>query len=361
MLSNHKLQLALNDIKEISRMELLLYDEKGRLLASTEEPDEKMEESIVHFSESMAESQMMQGYHFFKVYVEETLQYVLLIRANSEEAYMVGRLAVVQIRNIVESYHEQFDRNVFIQNILLGNILLVDMYNKAEKLKIMPAKRLVYVVEILGRKESVQLELLRNLVDGKHKDFVTEVDEKNLILVKDVSKMEESDYETLAREIVDGFNMEAMVQVRVGYGTPVERLQDLQKSYQEAMMALQVGGVFYVQKRTMSYSKLGIGRLIYQLPIQLCEMFIEEVFGDRELNLDEETLSTVERFFENDLNISETARQLYVHRNTLVYRLDRFEKIVGLDVRKFEDAMKFKLAMMVIAHMKQQSPNGREE
>jgi carbohydrate diacid regulator len=152
--------------------------------------------------------------------------------------------------------------------------------------------------------------------------------------------------------IVDNLHTEAMVRVRVGYGNRVNNLQDIAKSYQEAKMALEVGKIFYAEKETIAYRYLGIGRLIYQLPMSLCEMFIHEVFGDEVPDIfNDEISTTIQKFFENNLNISETARQLYVHRNTLVYRLERLEKAIGLDIRKFDDAMTFKIAMMVLAHM----------
>ena len=355
MVSNHKLQETLEEIHEISKVDILLYDQTGKLIASTAPAKEQVQAYIADFAKSMAQSQMLNGYHFLKVQVEEQTQFVLLADASAQESYMVGRLAVCQVRNIITSSQEQMDRNHFMQNILLGNMLVVDMYNKAEKLHISQAPRLVYVIEVKGAKDTVLMETVRGLVDDGHMDFVTEVDEDNIILVKDASDLkQEWDKEALAKNIADTLSTEAMVKVRVGYGTIAERLQDITKSYQEAKMALEVGGIFYMERETISYSRLGIGRLIYQIPISLCEMFIKEVFGDRTLDLDEETLSTVNKFFENNLNISETARQLYIHRNTLVYRLERFEKIVGLDVRRFEDAMTFKLAMMVMAHMTKQ-------
>lgn len=154
--------------------------------------------------------------------------------------------------------------------------------------------------------------------------------------------------------LVDNLHMEAMVKVRVGYGNVVTQIPDIAQSYQEAKMALQVGKVFYAGMDTISYGRLGIGRLIYQLPMSLCEMYVKEVFGDNVPDIldDEEAMSTIHMFFENNLNISETARQLYVHRNTLVYRLERIEKSIGLDIRSFDDAMTFRIAIMVLAHMK---------
>ena len=197
---------------------------------------------------------------------------------------------------------------------------------------------------------------VKNLFADRNRDFVTELDEQNIILIKDATDLKtEEDALHLAKTIVDNLHAEAMVRVRVGYGNTVNTLQDIAKSYQEAKMALEVGRIFNVEEETISYGKLGIGRLIYQLPMSLCEMFIKEIFGERNIDLDDETMVTIQKFFENSLNISETARQLYIHRNTLVYRLERLEKMIGLDIRKFEDAMTFKIAMMVIAHMDYQN------
>lgn len=356
MISNHKIQSALEEIKEISKIDLALYTEKGKPVAATFEPEGNMEHAVTSFADSMAESQMLSGCHFFKVFVEGELEYILLTHSSVEDAYMVGRLAVCQIRNLVSAYMEQFDRNNFMQNILLGNMLVVDMYNKAQKLHIEQAERVVFVIELEGKKDSTAMELVKNLFVTKAKDFVTEVDEQSIILIKDTRELDrEEELETLASMIVDNMHAEAMVRVRVGYGNRVNNLQDIAKSYQEAKMALEVGRIFYAEKETIAYRYLGIGRLIYQLPMSLCEMFIHEVFGEEVPDVfNEENMTTIQKFFENNLNISETARQLYVHRNTLVYRLERLEKAIGLDIRRFDDAMTFKIAMMVISHMQYQ-------
>ena len=356
MISNHKIQAALDEIKDISRMDLALYTEKGKLVASTFEPEGDLEHVIASFAESMAESQMLAGCHFFKVIVEGEVEYILLTKSTAEDAYMVGRLAVCQIRNLAAAYMEQFDRNNFMQNILLGNMLVVDMYNKAQKLHVEQAERVVYVIDLERKKDSAAVELVKNLFATKMRDYVTEVDEQSIILIKDVRDMkDDEELQTLADMIVDNMHTEAMVRVRVGYGNRVNNLQDIAKSYQEAKMALEVGKIFYAEKETIAYRYLGIGRLIYQLPMSLCEMFIHEVFGEEIPDLSgEEITTTIQKFFDNNLNISETARQLYVHRNTLVYRLERLEKTIGLDIRKFEDAMTFKIALMVLAHMNYQ-------
>ena len=180
------------------------------------------------------------------------------------------------------------------------------------------------------------------------------MDESNVILIKALDMGE--GYEVIERTsemIVDMMNTEAMMNVRVAYGTIVSELKDVSKSYKEAKMALDVGKIFYVERKVNSYSSLGIGRLIYQLPVNLCKIFIDEIFGDNiPLNFDDETLTTINKFFENNLNVSETSRQLYVHRNTLVYRIEKLQKSTGLDIRTFDDALTFKIALMVVNYMK---------
>ena len=198
------------------------------------------------------------------------------------------------------------------------------------------------------------METLRTLFSSKGKDFITAVDEKNIIIVKELKENEGySDIEKTANVILDMLNTEAMANVHVAYGTIISEIKEMSKSYKEAKMALEVGKIFNSEKNIAAYNNLGIGRLIYQLPLPLCKMFIREIFdGKSPDDFDEETLSTINKFFENSLNVSETSRQLYIHRNTLVYRLDKLQKSTGLDIRVFEDAITFKIALMVVRYMK---------
>src|SRR5699024_3055897 len=237
-----------------------------------------------------------------------------------------------------------------IQNLLLDNLLLVDIYNRAKKLHIdVEARRVVYVIETKVEKDLGARETLKTLFASKTKDFITAVDEKSIILVHELKAeegYEESDQ--VANMSRDMLNSEAMSSVRIAYGTIVEEMKQVSKSYKEAKMALDVGKIFYAEKKVIAYNTLGIGRLIYQLPISLCQMFMKEVFGDNiPDSLDEETLITINKFFENNLNVSETSRQLFVHRNTLVYRLEKIKKLTGLDLREFDHAIMFKVALMV--------------
>ena len=205
-----------------------------------------------------------------------------------------------------------------------------------------------------NEKDVNALETVRSLFASKTKDFITAVDEKNIILVKEVRQGESyTELDKTANMILDMLNTEAMTKVRVAYGTVINDIKEVSRSYKEAKMALDVGKIFYASKNVIAYSNLGIGRLIYQLPIPLCKMFIREVFdGKSPDEFDEETLTTINKFFENSLNVSETSRQLYIHRNTLVYRLDKLQKSTGLDLRVFEDAITFKIALMVAKYMK---------
>ena len=231
----------------------------------------------------------------------------------------------------------------------------MDIYNRAKKLHIeVEARRVVYMIETKQEKDLNARELLKTLFATRTKDFITAVDERSIILIHELREDEDyEEVEQVANMMKDMLNSEAMATVRISYGTIVSEIKQVSKSYKEAKMALDVGKIFYSEKRIIAYNTLGIGRLIYQLPISLCEMFMHEVFGDNiPDSLDEETLTTINKFFENNLNVSETSRQLYVHRNTLVYRLEKLQKSTGLDIRKFDDALTFKIALMVVNYMK---------
>jgi len=294
------------------------------------------------------------GYQFFKVYDESQLEYIVVAKGEAEDVYMIGKIVVFQIQNLLVAYKERYDKDNFIKNLLLDNLLLVDIFNRAKKLHIeMNARRVVYIVETSKEKDNGALETVRSMFAGGNKDFITAVDEKNIIIVKEIKDKDTyEDLEKTAQVIVDMLNTEAMARVRVAFGTIIKDIKEVSRSYKEAKMALDVGKIFYSDKKVMAYSNLGIGRLIYQLPLPLCKMFIKEIFDDNTPdNFDEETLTTINKFFENNLNVSETSRQLYIHRNTLVYRLDKLQKSTGLDLRVFEDAITFRIALMVVKYM----------
>ena len=355
MVSSQVLQKTIDELRAITRIDLCVLSVEGQMLVTTRGDESLNVDHVREFVQSPADSQVMQGYHFFKVYDDQTVEYVLVARGNSEDTYMIGKIAVCQIQNLIIAYKERLDKNNFIQNLLLDNLLLVDVYNRAKKLRIeTDVKRVVFMVETKYEKGNSAMETIKSLYASKPKDFITAVDEKNIIIVKELKDTD--GYEELnqiARTLVDMLNVEAMSQVRVSYGNMIREIKDVSRSYKEAKTALEVGKIFYADKVIVPYNNLGIGRLIYQLPIPLCQMFMREVFGKQLPDtFDDETLTTINKFFENNLNVSETSRQLYVHRNTLVYRLEKLQKSTGLDIRVFDDALTFKIAMMVVSYMK---------
>ena len=355
MISSQVLQNAIDELRSITRIDLCVFDPEGRTVVSTFNGDDISTDMVRLFNDSAADSQVIQGYHFFKIFDDQVVEYILVARGSSEDTYMIGKVAVSEIQNLIVAYKERFDKNNFIQNLLLDNLLLVDIYNRAKKLHIeVEARRVVYMIETKQEKDLNARELLKTLFATRTKDFITAVDERSIILIHELREDEDyEEVEQVANMMKDMLNSEAMATVRISYGTIVNEIKQVSKSYKEAKMALDVGKIFYSEKRIIAYNTLGIGRLIYQLPISLCEMFMHEVFGDNiPDSLDEETLTTINKFFENNLNVSETSRQLYVHRNTLVYRLEKLQKSTGLDIRKFDDALTFKIALMVVNYMK---------
>ena len=355
MISNQILQSTIDGIKTITRVELCVMDADGKVHASTGVSAVEYEMAVRAFAESPAESQVVQGCQFFKIYDEYQLEYILLVQGVSEEAYTNGKMAAFQLQGLLVAYKERFDKDNFIKNLLLDNLLLVDIYNRAKKLHIdTEVRRVIFIIEVLSDKDANTLEKVKSVLGGKSKDFITAVDEKNIIVVKEVGENDTyHDMEKTANNMLDLLKKEVEAEFHIAYGTIINDIKEVSRSYKEAKLALDVGKIFFNEKDVIAYNTLGIGRLIYQLPVPLCKMFIREIFeGKSPDDFDEETLTTINKFFENSLNVSETSRQLYIHRNTLVYRLDKIQKSTGLDLRVFEDAITFKIALMVVKYMK---------
>ncbi|MCC8046634.1 MAG: helix-turn-helix domain-containing protein [Clostridiales bacterium] len=354
MISNQVLQTTLDGLKAISRVDLCVLDTEGVMLATTFSEAEEFRDSVLAFAGSPADSQVVSGCQFFKVFDDHQLEYILLANGNNNDVHMVGRMAAFQLQNLLVAYKERFDKDNFIKNLLLDNLLLVDIYNRAKKLHIdTEARRVVFIVEIDHEKEMGLLENIRTFFGTRSGDFITAVDEKSIIVVKELGEQDTyEDMDRTAEMILDALGEERKKEALIAYGTIVGEIKEVSRSYKEARMALNVGKIFFEERKVIAYSSLGIGRLIYQLPIPLCKMFIKEIFdGKSPEDFDEETLTTINKFFENSLNVSETSRQLYIHRNTLVYRLDKLQKQTGLDLRVFEDAITFKIALMVVKYM----------
>lgn len=354
MISNQILQNTIDGLKAIARVELCVMDTDGKEVASTMDMSGSSRAAI-EFVSSVADSQEIQGFQYFKIYDDQQLEYILVVGGAGEDVYMIGKMVSFQIQNLLVAYKERFDKDNFIKNLLLDNLLLVDIYSRAKKLHIqMDVRRVVMIVESGNGKDNNALEIVRANFGNNSKDFITAVDENNVIIVREMEDAEgNKDVDKTAKAVETVLHKEGIENVHIAYGTAVAEIKEVSRSYKEAKMALDVGKIFFDERDVVAYSELGIGRLIYQLPIPLCKMFIKEIFGGKSPDdFDDETLSTIHKFFENSLNVSETSRQLFIHRNTLVYRLDKLQKSTGLDLRVFEDAITFKIALMVVKYMK---------
>lgn len=355
MISNQILQNTLDGLKNIARVNFCIMDTEGKEVASSGGTMSECAVEAFEFAHSMADSQEIKGNQYFKIYDDSQIEYILLVGGVGEDIYTIGKLAAFQIQNLLIAYKERFDKDNFIKNLLLDNLLLIDIYSRSKKLHIQTeVKRVVYMVETENARENNTLEIVRTHFVGDNRDFVTAVEESNVIIVKDLSDGDlQKDIEKTARILEAHLEKEGYSGILISYGTVIQEIKEVSRSYKEAKMAMDVGKIFFDDRSIIAYNKLGIGRLIYQLPIPLCKIFIREIFDNKNPDdFDNETLATIAKFFENSLNVSETSRQLFIHRNTLVYRLDKLQKNTGLDLRVFEDAITFRMALMVVKYMR---------
>ena len=354
MISNQVLQSTIDGIQTIAKVELGVMDSEGREQAVTAPVFSEAASFVPKFAQSPADTQSWGDFLFFKIFDEQVLEFVLVIQGGGDNGLVIGKMAAFQIQGLVGALKERYDRDSFIKNLLLDNLLLVDIYGRAKKLHISAnTPRVVIIIETGEEKDQGTLELMQQYAGAGGNDFVTAVDENGVIVVKDLSEgSKQSDVQRMAEAYIAFLTKNNITDAHIAYGTAVGELKEASRSYKEAKMALDVGKIFFEDRNIVAYSQLGIGRLIYQLPIPLCKMFIREVFGSNNPDdFDEETLTTINKFFENNLNVSETSRQLFIHRNTLVYRLDKLQKSTGLDLRVFDDAITFKIALMVVKYM----------
>ncbi len=290
------------------------------------------------------------GYTYRAFGTHQKPEFAVFVQGTDETASRYANILAITLSNIKTYYDEKYDRNNFIKNVVLDNILPGDIVIKARELHFnAEVSRVAFLIRIVSANDISAYDVIQNLFPDKSKDFVFNITETDIVLIKEVkSSVESKDLEKLARSIADTLSSEFYTRVNVGIGTIVTGVKELARSFKEAQTALEVGKVFDTDKVIVSYDNLGIARLIYHLPTTLCETFLQEVFKRGSIEaLDHETLFTIQRFFENNLNVSETSRKLFVHRNTLVYRLEKIKKLTGLDLREFDHAIIFKIALMV--------------
>lgn len=353
MLANQILQKTLHEMSDILECNCSIWNTDGEQLAMVGMENPNVKQAVANFLTEGGKNpaRIVEDIAIFRVREEGRTVYLFVIEQQGEiDVERSGRLCVCQWESLLSINKVKMDKNRFVQNLLLGNMLSVDVLNQAKRLLIpVEQKRVVFVLEPKREEDEVVLEVVRGIYTSGTGDYVTAVDQGHIILVKSLEVYESYDsVNEIGNMLINTMNTEAMVNVRVAYGTIVDNLLDVSKSYTEAGIALEVGRIFYSERSLLAYNELGVGRLIHKLPESLCDMYLQEVFGEKEGQIfDEETLATVDKFFENNLNVSETARQLFVHRNTLMHRLEKIQKYTGLDVRTFEDALTFKVALMV--------------
>ena len=350
-MSNRLFQSIIHQMKDVVDRTIGVIDENGAVISCSElvrigEIRRGVKDELAYTSETVC----VNGYTYRPIGTAAKAEYAVFAEGDDKTAEKICGILAVSLNNIKNLYDEKYDKSSFIKNIILDNILPSDIYIKSKELHFSTdVLRVVMLIKFLSRADAVPFDMVAGMFPDKNKDYVISIGEHDIVLVKEVRpNYDPADIFNLARQISDTIQSEFYTKVAIGIGTAADGVKDLARSFKEAQVALEVGKVFDTEKNIVSYENLGIGRLIYQLPTTLCEIFLDEVFKRGSLDsLDRETLMTVQSFFENNLNVSEASRKLFVHRNTLVYRLEKIRKLTGLDLREFEHAVTFKVALMV--------------
>lgn len=347
-----KLFQTLSDkYSEILNKEVGITDDSGVIIAhSNFQMIGQQDPNAIAFLNEKDQQFAIQGRLYYKVNIKNKVEFITFIQSGEPQDVKYLELFAFNILNLKSYYDEKYDKNTFIKNIVVENILPGDILIKSKELHIdYNALRVVFLINAASEKDIHVHEVIESLFPNKSKDFVVVVDNDNIVLIKEVkTKDDNKEVFKIARIIVDTLNSELMVKANIGIGTVISNLKDITKSYKEAQMSLVIGNIFGGDKNIYDYNNLGLGRLIYHIPTTLCQLFLDEVFKDNSVDsLDSETLLTIQKFFENNLNVSETARQLYIHRNTLVYRLEKIKRLTGLELTSFDDAVIFKVAILV--------------
>ena len=352
-MSNSVFQSVIQQLKDVSDRVFGVIDSEGCVVSSTEISllGERWPDAVLKITGSN-EQTVTFGQKTFRAILNSTnyFEYAAFCTGDDELAKAYCNMAYIALNDAKNYYEEKHDRGTFVKNIIMDNILPGDIYIRAKELHFATdAPRAVFLVRQVGRSDVATVDVLSGLFPDKLQDFVLSINEMDVAIVKQLGpNASAEDLEKIARNVEDTLKNELFIKPVIGIGTIAGHLRELADAYKEAQTAIDVGKVFDTEKSIINYENLGIGRLIYQLPTTLCEIFLSEVFKKSSIDaLDQETLFTINKFFENNLNVSETSRKLFVHRNTLVYRLEKIKKLTGLDLRQFDHAIVFKVALMV--------------
>ena len=352
-MSNGVFQSVIVQLKEISDRTFGVIDSEGTVISCTDITfiGERWPEAALKVSGASDNMATFGQKTFRAIYGNSNyFEYAVFCTGDDELARSFCAMAYIALNDARVFYEEKHDRGTFVKNIIMDNILPGDIYIRAKELRFATdAPRAVFLVRQIGHSDVATVDVISGLFPDKLQDFVLSVNETDVAVVKQLSSHPaEGELEKMAAHIEDTLRSELFIKAVIGIGTVSDHLRELADSYKEAQTAIEVGKVFETEKTILNYENLGIGRLIYQLPTTLCEIFLSEVFKKSTIDsLDQETLFTINKFFENNLNVSETSRKLFVHRNTLVYRLEKIKKLTGLDLRQFDHAIVFKVALMV--------------
>ena len=352
-MSNSVFQSVMVQLKDLSDRSFGVVDTDGCVISCTDMSllGERWTDAALKVANS-SEGVVTFGQKTFKAIVNSSnyFEYAVFCTGDDETARTYCTMAYVALNNAKVYYEEKHDRGTFLKNIIMDNILPGDIYIRAKELHFSTdVPRAVFLVRQLGNNDVATVDVLSGMFPDKLQDFILSINESDVVIIKQITPSTTAeDLEKIARSVEDTLKNELFIKCVIGIGTVAEHLRSLADSYKEAQTAIDVGKVFDTEKSIINYENLGIGRLIYQLPTTLCEIFLSEIFKKSSIDsLDQETLFTINKFFENNLNVSETSRKLFVHRNTLVYRLEKIKKLTGLDLRQFDHAIVFKVALMV--------------
>ena len=339
-------------MKDVADRIIGVIDSTGSVIACTELTLIGSEREDAAVEMSFSSDFVMHGGYIYQTISTKSAryEYAVFVEGDDSLAKTICSMAAIALSSVRSLYDEKHDKATFVKNIILDNVLPGDIYIKSKELHFGPeVPRVVFLVKHTEKTDSAAIDVVSSLFPDKQKDFVINISETDLVLVKEVRpNVDTRDLFKIAKQIEDTLGTELMVKTTIGIGTIAPQLKNIVNSFKEAQLAIEVGQVFDTEKTILSYENLGIGRLIYQLPTTMCEQFLSEVFRKGSISaLDHETLFTIQKFFENNLNVSETSRKLFVHRNTLVYRLEKIRKLTGLDLREFDHAIIFKVALMV--------------
>lgn len=350
-MSNRLFQSVMHQMKDVINRMIGVVDETATIISCSELSKIGMANEFIALDLSDSHDIFIRDGYTYKPFGPHIKpDYAVFVEGTDEVASKYAQILAITLSSIKQYYDEKYDRNNFVKNVVLDNILPGDIYIKTRELHFnTDVSRVALLIRVVSVNDVSAYDVVQNLFPDKQKDFVFSISESDIVLVKEIKPgVGSKDIEKLARSIVDTLSSEFYTRVIVGIGATVVGIKDLSRSFKEAQTALEVGKVFDTEESIVSYDNLGIARLIYQLPTTLCETFLNEVFKQGSIDsLDHETLFTIRKFFENNLNVSETSRKLFVHRNTLVYRLEKIKKLTGLDLREFDHAIIFKIALMV--------------